>query len=466
MLPYIYTYLGTAFTYVRAVLRHFSFLFFLVGRYLVDKVNGVAYTNNPASPKHVGTWNGAGIQLDQSKATAVKRMEHRGETYLVDQVSGLVYTNDLQNPNEVGMWSMANGITLFRAPEKKKKPKPAAGRSEMSEEEKRFMSGNAALPDRANVSASLGEARAIKAAVVYDDVPGSMGQEGNYQGMSPDWIDGQHKMLANFGWFRDLRECKNDEAAVEELEDSDAGHFVVRVVEGKELALLPSRAHKGRPGNYTISVCMPELESKVGIDAVYHFLVLPSWDPTGRSAGETLYRIGVESRKLFTSIPEMIRYYASGNAFHQHSVPGKKKKKKYKLVNPYPDPENYADLVVDSAAGYLDVGDQRPTMYQDVSGAGQQQAGAYQDVVPGAAQSAYMDVNAKPGGGDGGGAAYMTVGTGGGAQAAYMTVDTGADAAATAYQDVTPASNAIQEEEEEEEEEEDYDDDEDSVEEC
>ena len=429
-------------------------------RYLIDKVNGVAYTNTPGRPKHVGSWNGSGVQLDTSKAAAVKRMEYKDETYLVDQSSGLVYTNDLQHPIEVGMWSAAGGIALFRAPEKKKKKKPAAD-SGMSEEEKRFMAGGAALPDgsNGNVNTELStDVKAIAADVVYDDIPGSMGdREGNYQGMDPGWIDGQHKMLANFGWFRD--DCKNDHAACDELADAEAGHFILRVVTGEELSLLPSKHHKGRPGNYAISVAMPGLASKVGIDAVYHFLVLPSWDPTGRAAGSTLYRIGIRSKKLFTSIPELIRYY-SARAFHKQKVDGKKKKLKYRLMNSYPDPENYADLVVNSGAAdfgfgsaptaaYMDVGDAPNETYQDVSGGHQRGSPNYMDVNSNRSGAAYMDVKSTPSGAaymdvkaTPSGAAHTTVapgegGRGGEGQAAYMTVDTGANGGGGAiYQDV------------------------------
>ena len=36
-----------------------------------------------------------------------------------------------------------------------------------------------------------------------------------------------------------------------------------------------------------------------GKKVVQHMLVLPSWDPTGKAAGETLYRIGTKTKKLY-----------------------------------------------------------------------------------------------------------------------------------------------------------------------
>ena len=36
-----------------------------------------------------------------------------------------------------------------------------------------------------------------------------------------------------------------------------------------------------------------------GKKVVQHMLVLPSWDPTGKAASETLYRIGTKTKKLY-----------------------------------------------------------------------------------------------------------------------------------------------------------------------
>ena len=72
-------------------------------------------------------------------------------------------------------------------------------------------------------------------------------------------------------------------------------------------------------------------------------LVLPSWDPTGKAAGETLYRIGTKTKRLFTSVPELVKYYCA-KAFHKA---GKgKNKMKFRLVNIYPEvQEGYQDVV-------------------------------------------------------------------------------------------------------------------------
>ena len=440
-------------------------------RYLVDKVNGIAYTHDIANPRQIGSWDGATIVLDESKATSVHRIECNGETYLVDKGSGLVYTNDLAYPVEVGMWTGTGGITLFRKQEKtsvaKKKSATLAtavgGGGGMAEEEQRYLQGLPAVLADSTVEVNT-SVLPISASVVYDDIPGLMSGEGNYQGMDPEWIDGQHQMLANFGWFRE--DCKNDHEATGELEDGEAGNFIVRVVQGAEMAKIGSQHHQGRPGNYAMSVCMPLLEGKSGQGAVYHFLILPSWDPTGRAAGETLYRIGASSKKLFTAIPELIRYYCA-KGFHKQRFkkdPGTGKKKKavvYRLVSTYQDPDNYADLVVTNdapdfgfgfassrsdAGAYMDMPANRPN------------PDAYMDVPTNQPKpGAYMDAPSEPGSGGGGlgtdgymvqepaaaaaptSVQYMDVKpteNGGRGTAAYMTVDTQQQSAAAAYMTV------------------------------
>ena len=47
--------------------------------------------------------------------------------------------------------------------------------------------------------------------------------------------------------------------------------------------------------------------------AVAHLLILPSWDEKQMAIGETLYRIGTSTKKLFPSIPALIEFYGESH---------------------------------------------------------------------------------------------------------------------------------------------------------
>lgn len=159
---------------------------------------------------------------------------------------------------------------------------------------------------------------------MYADVPAEMKDKSKYQAVDPSWLDSQHAKLANLSWFRDKGTCTAKDAVKELMGDGKQGHFLMRVLYGKELDTL--HGNYVYTGNYAISV---RLEAKV-----YSLLVLPSWDPSMKADGQTLYRIGTRSKLLFESIPQLVEYYSK--RFFKVTLPTdapkakSKKKPKYK----------------------------------------------------------------------------------------------------------------------------------------
>lgn len=251
--------------------------------YLIDRVNGIAYTNEPENPREVGTFSFAtGVSLSAA-VTSVSRLTHTdGVVYLVDKTNGIVYSNNPDDPVEMGTWSAEGGIILGVSTYEDE------GGEGATTDVRGFLNPNIELET---------EVRAINAKVVYNDVPASVKKAG-YEAMNADWLDGQHQMLAQYPWFREKSLCDVQDA-VSELHVGVPGQFLVRVVYGSEMKKIPSAFHAGKPGNYAISVFMPT-DVQNGKGAVHHLLILPSWDPTGKAAGETLYRIGIKTKKTLS----------------------------------------------------------------------------------------------------------------------------------------------------------------------
>lgn len=282
--------------------------------------------------------------------------EHDGQEYYVDKIAGVSYVKRDEavraagEPEfmQVGTWSSVTGVI-----------------------DSRVGTGSGTKIDMQDFTNPLMELETdvapINSKVVYDEVPEDHKAKSGYQGVDPEWLDSQHKILCDFPWFRD-KGTINAWSAHQQLKDGVPGQFLVRVVEGKEMRNIPSKFHAGRPGNYAISVKMMVAPKKYQVN---HLLILPSWDPERLAPGETLYRIGTKNTKLFTSVPQLIEYYCH-KAFHK--IPGKgKKKKKFRLVDisKTAGMSGYADVLSSSRPGYL-----------DVTAAGEQSKEGYSEVAP------------------------------------------------------------------------------------
>ena len=149
----------------------------------------------------------------QSKAevASVVRITYNDTTYLVDKSNGVVYSNNPEDPQELGTWSADDGVVLGdggggggQAKPGYQDVAPKAGYQDV----KGFLNPNIELET---------DVKAIKAKVVYDDVPLSQKKAG-YEAMNPEWLDGQHKMLSIHPWFREKSLCDARDA-VKELEN-------------------------------------------------------------------------------------------------------------------------------------------------------------------------------------------------------------------------------------------------------
>lgn len=114
-----------------------------------------------------------------------------------------------------------------------------------------------------------------------------------YMAINPAWLVEQNKLMTNLPWYRNNYKRED---AIEELEEQQIGSFVVR--------------YSSQPGHYAISAQMGY--------ALEHMLILPSWDPTRCARGETLYRLGSKSTKLFVSIPDLIQFYTHTPFYTDH----------------------------------------------------------------------------------------------------------------------------------------------------
>ena len=107
------------------------------------------------------------------------------------------------------------------------------------------------------------------------------------------FAEDRHALLAKMPWFRApgyrgkgskrASGAKCTKASAErELAGAtgEAGSFVVRVIEGDEMREIPSKFHKGKPGNYITSTRMEtpdtSMQGGVRID-INHLMILPSW---------------------------------------------------------------------------------------------------------------------------------------------------------------------------------------------
>ena len=84
-------------------------------------------------------------------------------------------------------------------------------------------------------------------------------------------------------------------------------------------------------GNYAITM---KINTKV-----YHVLILPSWDPSRQAEGETVYRVGTRSKKLFNSIPDLVSYYRAKTIYKDPETG-----KRFRLI-----------YLSDATSGYQDI---------------------------------------------------------------------------------------------------------------
>lgn len=105
-----------------------------------------------------------------------------------------------------------------------------------------------------------------------------------YMAVDPLWLEHQHKLMKNMPWFR------------HHFTRADASRDLHGQAQGAFLVRLSSQA-----GHYAISVNMG--------NKMENLLILPSWDATKSTKGETLYRLGTRSVDLFVSIPDLLQYY-------------------------------------------------------------------------------------------------------------------------------------------------------------
>lgn len=77
---------------------------------------------------------------------------------------------------------------------------------------------------------------------------------------------------------------------------------------------------------------------------MYHLLVLPSWDDTRQAEGETVYRVGTRSRRLFSSIPDLIEYYT-----HKRAFKDPESGKRFRLIYFADGVDGYADIAAAEA---------------------------------------------------------------------------------------------------------------------
>lgn len=114
-----------------------------------------------------------------------------------------------------------------------------------------------------------------------------------YMAINPAWLIEQNKLMTHLPWYRNNYKRED---AIEELEEQPIGSFLVR--------------YSSQPGHYAISAQMGY--------ALEHMLILPSWDSTRCARGETLYRLGSKSTKLFVSIPDLIQFYTHTPFYTDH----------------------------------------------------------------------------------------------------------------------------------------------------
>ena len=122
---------------------------------------------------------------------------------------------------------------------------------------------------------------------------------GGYKAIDPNWLGEQNAELMKMPWFRGVYSRRQ---ATIELQNLPEGMFLVRV--------------SSVPGKYAIS-------TNFGYK-VENMLILPSWDPTKRAQGETLYRLGTTSKTFFANIPDLIVFYCT-NTFYTDKYGAKHK---------------------------------------------------------------------------------------------------------------------------------------------
>eukprot|EP00051_Salpingoeca_urceolata_P028560 m.487481 g.487481 ORF g.487481 m.487481 type:complete len:217 (-) comp25040_c0_seq1:171-821(-) len=131
---------------------------------------------------------------------------------------------------------------------------------------------------------------------VYDMGKGDAG----YLAVQPDWLEDQWNLLACQPWFRG-HQTRTE--ARRELTGQRPGSFTVRV-------------SQSQPGHYAISAV--QLHGQME-----HMLILPSWAGKASGApGNTRYRLGTMSRKLFNTVPKLIAYYIANPYIGTHYLRG------------------------------------------------------------------------------------------------------------------------------------------------
>lgn len=135
---------------------------------------------------------------------------------------------------------------------------------------------------------------------IYDNKgPSIEGNADGYLAVEMDWLSEQWDLLKDQPWFRGHM---HRQEAIEELQPTRAGTFVVRV--------------SSEPGHYAIS-------TKQDNGNIEHMLILPSWAGYDTNApGNTRYRLGTYSKLLFNTVPKLIAYYIAHPYIEHHRLVG------------------------------------------------------------------------------------------------------------------------------------------------